>query len=217
MTACRKTNQGIGMKGTQRIPKSLLPLIESSGGQILPKWKFVWYSIAIIEMPLLGFILGKYSLLPYLRESVEAIPVLVCLIFVLRLPARPRMDIPRWLRVLFLLAPFPMFFINVVDFPLTALQQGAVSPLIFVDAIAIGVSEEVTFRFSLHRLWAQKSVAYYIVFSSLIFGLMHISAGIGAVLIAGIIGASFALARVAGMPIWVLIIAHGLATIRAVP
>ena len=38
----------------------------------------------------------------------------------------------------------------------------------------IGVSEELTFRFSLQRLWARYGTTFFVVVSSLVFGLLHL-------------------------------------------
>jgi len=76
------------------------------------------------------------------------------------------------------------------------------------DAIAIGVSEELTFRFSLHRLWSRYNDTFYVLVSSLVFGLMHFPGGIGSVLVTGAVGFLFALSRIGRMPITVLILYH---------
>ena len=175
----------------------------------MPAWKVITYSCAISAMPLLGFALGSVSNVRYLREVVETIPVLVCLMFVLRLPERPKLVTSRVRRVL-LLAPLALLILGFADFSWTSYQRGTVLVLAVVDAIAIGVSEELTFRFHLHRLWSQYSATFYVVTSSLIFGVLHFRAGILAILITTIIGGSFALARIAGMSIMVLIVLHGL-------
>ena len=175
----------------------------------MPTWKVISYSCAITAMPLLGFALGNVSNVPYLREVVETIPVLMCLMFVLQLPERSRLATSRVRRAL-LLAPLALLILGLADFSWTSYQRGTVFVLAVVDAIAIGVSEELTFRFHLHRLWSQYSAAFYVVTSSLIFGVLHFPAGILGILVATIIGGSFALARIAGMPIMVLIVLHGL-------
>jgi len=126
--------------------------------------------------------------------------------FVLRLPKQsPRpgrySKIPR---VLLLLAPF--VFLPLMEIPR---YPGAVILLKAVaDAIAIGVSEELTFRFSLHRLWSRYNDTFYVLVSSLVFGLMHFPGGIGSVLVTGAVGFLFALSRIGRMPITVLILYH---------
>ena len=81
--------------------------------------------------------------------------------------------------------------------------------VIAVESLAIGVSEELTFRFSLHRLWSQSSATSYVVWSSLMFGILHIPNGTEVAIFSAVIGVIFGLARVAGMPIAVLIVMHG--------
>ena len=61
--------------------------------------------------------------------------------------------------------------------PSTIFDQAPVFAIIVVESIAIGVSEELTFRFSLHRLWSQYSSTSYVVGSALIFGILHIPIG----------------------------------------
>lgn len=183
----------------------------------LSRWKIVSYSCAIIGMPLLGYVLGEISNVRYLRQSLEAVPVLVCLIFVLRLPERPRLKMSRLLRVLFLLAPLPLFSFADLGFAEILFQQDAAFVLlIIVECIAIGVSEELTFRYGLFRLWSQYSGVFYVMASSLIFGILHFPDGIEAIFITTIIAVTFALARIAGMPIAALIVLHGFIDIPGV-
>ena len=74
----------------------------------------------------------------------------------------------------------------------------------------IGVSEELTFRFSLQRLWARYGTTFFVVVSSLVFGLLHLlDDGVGVAIFSLVIALAFALARVAGMPIMALILLHG--------
>ncbi len=81
--------------------------------------------------------------------------------------------------------------------------------VIVVESIAIGVSEELTFRFSLHRLWSQYSTTFFVVGSALIFGILHLPNGAEVAIVSAIIGVIFGLARIAGMPIAALIVMHG--------
>ena len=96
-----------------------------------------------------------------------------------------------------------------LDFPLTIFDRSSVLAVVVVESIAIGVSEELTFRFSLHRLWSQYSATFYVVGSALIFGVLHIPNGAEVAIISTVIGVMFGLARIAGMPIAALIVMHG--------
>ena len=155
----------------------------------MPTWKLVGYSAAISALPFLGHALGDISNARYLRQVVETVPVLVCLPFVLRLPKRPRQQMTRAARVALLLAPFLLLSLT-GEVPTNTLQQSIVV-LAVVDAVAIGVSEELTFRFSLHRLWSHYSAAFYVMASSVIFGLAHVADGLSAILVAAVIGLFF--------------------------
>lgn len=158
-------------------------------------------------MPYLGYALGRLVDNPY-REVVETIPVLICLIFVLRLPKPSRKtDIySKVPRVFLLLAPFSIVpLMTVPSYPGAVILLTAV-----VDSIAIGISEEFTFRFSVHRIWSRYSNTFYLIASSLIFGVMHFPGGIGAILLTTVLGLLFALARIGRMPIIVLILYHAL-------
>ena len=170
-------------------------------------WRTLGYSCVVIPMPYLGSALGRLVDNPY-RESVETIPVLICLLFILRLPTpshRPGVfsKIPR---VVLLLAPFTIVpLMAVPSYPGAVILLTAV-----IDAIAIGVSEEVTFRFSLHRIWSQYGDAFFLVASALIFGVMHFPGGMGSILVSTVLGLLFGLSRIGRMPIFVLILFHAL-------
>ena len=173
----------------------------------MPTWKLVCYSAAIIATPFLGHALGDISNVRYLRQVVESIPVLVCLGFVLRLPKRSTLQMPLPARVPLLVLPFLLLSFT-SEVTATDIEPGFFV-LAVVDAVAIGVSEELTFRLSLHRLWSQYGAAFYVMASSLIFGLAHYADGLSAILVTAVVGGLFALARIAGMPIVVLILLHG--------
>ncbi len=178
--------------------------------KLLPISKEVGYSVVIVGMLYAGVALGELVGVPRLRQTIETLPVLVCLIFVLRLPVRPvSMMSPVWRGVLLVL---PVALLGFMDFeyPDAVMGRPHLLATVAVEALAIGVSEEVTFRFSLHRVWAQYSATFYVLTSSLIFGLLHYADGLQVVVVSMAIGVLFALARVAGMPIIVLIAFHGL-------
>ena len=160
-------------------------------------------------MPLLGYRLGHFLNAQILQEVVQATPALICSIFVLRLPKRPAPE-KKWtiLRTLFLFAPFPFAISNAFDKSFVSYPGTHMLLWATIDALAIGAGEEITFRFSLHRLWARYGNTFYVAGSSLIFGLMHFDSGVFAVVLASIIGVTFAIARIAGMPIIILILLH---------
>jgi len=177
----------------------------------MSKWKVIGYSVAIIAMLYLGSALGKFSNLRYFRESIETIPVLVCLFFVLRLPKRHKVKMSLYLRIFLLIMPFLLIGFMDLKFIDKLLQQDAALMLwIVLEFSAIGISEELTFRFGLHRLWSQYSPTFFVVVNSLIFGILHYPSGIEQVIITGLLGVIFSLSRIAGMPIIVLIFWHGL-------
>ena len=177
--------------------------------QPLPKWKIVSYSGAIIAMLYAGIALARLLNVTDFRETVETVPVLICVIFVLRLPARPPLKIHGVWRALFLLSPFLLLSFADLDFPMTIFDRSTVLAVVVVESIAIGVSEELTFRFSLHRLWSQYSATFYVIGSALIFGVLHIPNGAEVAIVSTVIGVMFGLARIAGMPIAALIVMHG--------
>ena len=77
-----------------------------------------------------------------------------------------------------------------------------------LTAVSIGTTEELLFRGILFRAFQGKSMALYVLASSLTFGLLHFQQGYIIVAIAGIVGISYALARVAGCPLGLLIVCH---------
>ena len=153
--------------------------------------------------------MGVGSNITNLLESYETIPVLVCLFFVLRLPARPKLQMSHIKRGLCFLPIIILLSFADLDFPESIFQDSSILMLIIVESLAIGVSEELTFRFGLFRLWSKYGPTFYVVFSSIIFGVLHFAGGIEYIIITGLVGVTFALARVAGAPILALIALHG--------
>lgn len=174
----------------------------------LPLWQVALYSLGILAMPIAGEQLGEAF--PFIRvlEITETIPTVLCMIFVMRLPKPTGIQLPRWLRIVLPVLMLPLLLL-VLGSPSGGLSSG-VFTLALLNALAIGVTEELTFRWSLHRLWAHYGSGFYVMFSSLVFGLMHYPGGVQAVIITAVIGTVFALTRVAGMPVIVLVVLHGL-------
>lgn len=77
-----------------------------------------------------------------------------------------------------------------------------------LTALAIGVSEELLFRGILFRAFQGKSLALYVLVSSITFGLLHHEQGVQGVVVTAVVGSSYALARVAGSPLSLLILCH---------
>jgi membrane protease YdiL (CAAX protease family) len=174
----------------------------------LPVWKVVLYSFGILAMPILGELLGEAFPFIHVLEIIETVPTLLCLIFVMRLPKPSGIELPRGIRIGFLILPLLMLAL-VGGFPPNGLGFGALT-LALLNALAIGVTEEFTFRWSLHRLWGHYGSGFYVIASSLVFGLMHFHGGIQAVIITATIGVVFSLIRIAGIPVIVLVVLHGL-------
>jgi membrane protease YdiL (CAAX protease family) len=174
----------------------------------LPLWKIALYSLGILAMPIVGEQLGEAFPFIHVLEIIETIPTLLCMIFVMRLPPPIGIQLPRWLRIALPILMLPLLLL-VIGSPSGGLGSGAFT-LALLNALAIGVTEEFTFRWSLHRLWGHYGSGFYVIASSLVFGLMHYPLGVQAVIITAIIGTVFGLIRIAGMPVTVLVVLHGL-------
>ncbi len=155
-----------------------------------------------------GSALGELIDFPVVRETIETIPVLLCLAIVLRYtPPAPTMTLHWALRLLFLAAPFAALTLS--DFSLKENTDIWILGIAAWEAAMIGVSEELIFRFSLERLWARFGPLFFIVASSVLFGVLHLEDGLVVAIVSMLFALTFALARVAGMPIIVLILVHG--------
>jgi membrane protease YdiL (CAAX protease family) len=75
-------------------------------------------------------------------------------------------------------------------------------------ALSIGVTEELIFRGILFRGFQGRSMALYVLVSSIIFGLVHYQQGYEGVVVTAVVGSSYSLARVAGTPLSWLIVCH---------
>ena len=146
-----------------------------------------------------------------LRETIETIPVLICFALILRYTKPPQRPQLHWAwRTLFLVAPFSLLTLANLDFPPSVFENKMLMVAAAWEAAMVGVAEELTFRFGLQRLWARYGASFFVIVSTLIFGLLHLEDSVGVAIFSAICGLMFALARVAGMPIVVLIIIHGL-------
>jgi membrane protease YdiL (CAAX protease family) len=77
-----------------------------------------------------------------------------------------------------------------------------------LNLLCIGVFEELIFRGILFRAFQGSSMALYVLVTSIIFGLLHYHQGYIGVVITTVVGSSYALARVAGTPLILLIACH---------
>lgn len=77
-----------------------------------------------------------------------------------------------------------------------------------LTALAIGVTEELLFRGILFRAFQGKSMALYVLVSSITFGVLHYQQGFQGVMVTAVVGSSYALARVGGAPLTLLIVCH---------
>jgi membrane protease YdiL (CAAX protease family) len=176
--------------------------------QPLPVWKAVTYGCGIVAAFFVGTILEFRLRFTGFGEALGAIPVLICAIFVLRLP--PAVPIKaRWgWRVLLLSLPFLFLLFADFGFPQFSVDQASIWIVVVAQALGVGVSEELTFRFGLHRLWLNYGAWFYVTASSTIFAVLHYPLGLQGSIISGVIGAAFATSRVAGMPLIPLILLH---------
>jgi len=176
--------------------------------QPLPVWKVIAYSLGIVAVFFVGTVLEFRLRFTGFGEALGAIPVLICSVFVLRLPPAARIE-ARWgWRALLLSLPFVILLFADFGFPEFSVNQASIWIVVVVQALGVGVSEELTFRFGLHRLWANYGAWFYVIASSAIFGVLHYPLGLQVSLISGVIGVAFAASRVAGMPLIPLILLH---------
>ena len=174
----------------------------------LPLFEVVTYSVAIVAAFFLGTILESRLRFTGYGEALGAIPVLICAAFVLRLPPHAPIDIRWYWRVILLILPFGLLPLADLRFPEFAASQAGVWLVVLAQALGVGVSEELTFRFGLHRLWSHYGALFYVVASSAIFAALHYPLGLQVSIITGVIGIAFAASRVAGMPLVPLVLLH---------
>lgn len=133
----------------------------------------VVYSVVILAMPIIGEQIGELLPIWHLLELIEAIPAVVCALFVSRLPRPTKTAMHIGVRASCLIPLLLLVVLGVGGLPVRGLALDHTLALIFANAIAIGVTEELTFRYSLHRLWLRYGASLYVVLNSLIFGLAH--------------------------------------------
>ena len=176
--------------------------------QPLPVLQVVAFSFGILAVFFVGTVLESRFRFTGYGEALGAIPVLICAVFVLRLPPPATITIRWGWRLLLLGLPLLLLALADFRFPEFSASQAAVWMVVVVQALGIGVSEELTFRFSLHRLWSHFGALFYVLASSTVFAVLHFPLGLQVSIISGVIGAVFAASRMAGMPLVPLIIFH---------
>ena len=174
----------------------------------LPALRVVAYSLGIIAVFFVGSILESRLRFTGYGEAFGAIPVLVCALFVRRLPPAAPITIGWGWRALLLALPLGLLPLADLRFPEFSAAQATVWMVVLAQTLGIGVSEELTFRFGLHRLWSHYGAIFYVVASSAVFGALHYPLGLQASIITAIIGATLAASRAAGMPLVPLILFH---------
>jgi len=174
----------------------------------LPVIRVAAYSIGILAIFFLGTVLEARFRFTGYGEALGAIPVLVCAIFVLRLPPPATISVGWGWRLPLLGLPLALLPLADLRFPELSASQAGVWTIAIIQALGIGISEELTFRFGLHRLWSHFGALFYILASSAVFGALHFPLGLQISIISGIIGAVFAASRMAGMPLVSLIVFH---------
>jgi membrane protease YdiL (CAAX protease family) len=181
-----------------------------SGASTVSVRSVVVYSCAILAMPIIGEQIGELLRIWRLLELIEAVPAIVCAFFVSRMPRPAKAAMHIGVRAACLTPLCLLVVLGIGGLPVRELALDRTFALILANAIAIGVTEELTFRYSLHRLWLRYGASLYVVLSSLIFGLAHFPGGATAIGTTTVLGAIFGLARIAGTPVLILIIIHGL-------
>ena len=186
-----------GFSASSQIPRHPLPILQ-----------VVAYSFGILAVFFVGTVIESRFRFTGYGEALGAVPVLICAVFVLRLPP-PATITTKWAwRLLLLGLPLVLLFLADFRFPEFTASQAGVWLVVIVQALGIGVSEELTFRFGLHRLWSHFGALFYVLASATVFGILHFPLGLQVSVISGVIGAVFAASRMAGMPVVPLIIFH---------
>jgi len=79
--------------------------------------------------------------------------------------------------------------------------------------IAIGFAEEILFREILYRAFQKIKFPIYLLVSAILFGSIHFHNGLIGVVFATVVGLLYGLARIAGFPLYLLIICHAIVDI----
>ena len=106
------------------------------------------------------------------------------------------------------LCPVLVVLANVYGMHLSKWPDVGTVSKVAVYCVLIGVAEELTFRGVIHAAFRALSPAWYVVISSVLFGVLHYSQGLEGIGITFIVGLAFGLAKVADMPLLALILCH---------
>ena len=174
----------------------------------LPVIQVTAYSFGILAVFFIGTVIESRFRFTGYGEALGSLPVLICAVFVLRLPPPATITVRWGWRLLLLGLPLVLLALADFGFPEFSASQATAWMAVTIQALGIGVSEELTFRFSLHRLWSPFGALFYVLASSTVFGVLHFPLGLQVSIISGAIGAVFAVSRMAGMPLVPLILFH---------
>lgn len=122
----------------------------------------------------------------------------------------PVRGLSRWLAILLWVAPFLFVAGNFCGHPISPSIRIEVWIAIGLLCLLVGLSEELLFRGYFFALLRHVNPAICLLVVSLIFGIFHYRLGTQGLVFAGIIGLSFGLARLAGMPLLLLMLLHAL-------
>lgn len=114
------------------------------------------------------------------------------------------------LRFLYLAGPFLIMAGNFCGHPISATTSREVWIAVVLVCMLVGFSEELMFRGFLFALLRDVSPTACLLVTSVIFGVFHFGQGMQGMMVAGIVGLSFGLARLAGMPLALLMTLHAL-------
>ncbi len=157
---------------------------------------------------------------PLLAQSIATMPGVILygwLYWKDREITRVRIPIPLP-RILLWILPWLFLVLNwaanpIVPIPLGpphTLNNGSQVLLGILFCLLIGLGEELIFRGYLFSLCKQWSPAVALLVTSLLFGACHVNHGVSITTLALPIGFGFGLARLAGTPLWLLAVLHGL-------
>ncbi len=151
---------------------------------------------------------------PLLIEAMTAVPGVVLFFLIRSKIDRTGQDrkvffsnLPKTLLVV---SPFWFLMANWIGQPLTEVPSTSVLLNAVIFCLLTGIGEELMFRGYLFHICEEWSRWTALLVTSLIFGLFHANQGWEIFGYALIVGLSYGAARIAGVPLWVLILFHAL-------
>jgi membrane protease YdiL (CAAX protease family) len=125
---------------------------------------------------------------------------------------RASLPVPGFSRLRLLSLAAPLLFVvgNFCGHPISASISLEVWIAVVLLCLVVGFGEELFFRGFLFALLRDARPTVCLLVTSLIFGLFHFGQGMRGIVYGGIIGLSFGLARLAGMPLTLLMLVHAL-------